>query len=222
MTSTFKFRLLALLPLLVISIETFARAGGGGGKGGGSIVGLILWGLYTLIISVILFFKVGKSRKIINKSADHDSFWNFEQMRNNAKSVFFKMQDAWMEREIEKVKDIITPQLYEEYKTQLELMKKNNEKNILSGINVTNVRIIGCEDYMDDSQDSYIAHIKGEMIDYTINEKTRQIIKNPDKKEEKFTDTYHFIRKGNKWLLDNIDNKVSIWDVIRTRNYHEE
>lgn len=222
MTTKFKFRLLALLPVLVISLDIFARAGGGGGKSGGGIIGLIVWGIYTLIISIILFFKVGKSRRVIKKSAEQDSFWNFDQMRDNAKKVFFKMQDAWMDRNIESVKDIITSRLYDDYKTQLELMKKNSEKNILSGINVTDVRIIGCEDYLDNSHDSYIAHIKGEMLDYTIDERTRRIIKNPDKKAESFTDTYHFVRKDNKWLLDNIDNKVSIWDVIRTRNYHEE
>lgn len=180
MTTKFKFRLLALLPVLVISLDTFARAGGGGGKGGGGIIGLIVWGIYTLIISIILFFKVGKSRRVIKKSAEQDSFWNFDQMRDNAKKVFFKMQDAWMDRNIESVKDIITSRLYDDYKTQLELMKKNSEKNILSGINVTDVRIIGCEDYLDNSHDSYIAHIKGEMLDYTIDERTRRIIKNPD------------------------------------------
>ncbi|WP_047450945.1 Tim44 domain-containing protein [Alistipes sp. ZOR0009] len=222
MTTKLKFRLLALLPVLVISVDAFARAGGGGGKGSGGIIGLIIWGVYTLIISVILFFKVGKSRKVIKESAQQDSFWNFEQMRDNAKKVFFRMQDAWMERNIEKVKDIVTPSLYEDYSLQLELMKRNGEKNIVSGIFVSDVRIIGCEDYLDNSQDAYVAHIKGELLDYTVDEKSGSITKNPKKERESFTDTYHFIRKDNKWLLDSIDNKVSIWDVLKARNYHEE
>ncbi|MGE5395714.1 MAG: Tim44 domain-containing protein [Candidatus Saccharibacteria bacterium] len=224
MTTQFKFRLFILLPILLLSIDTFARAGGGGGGGGkgGGVIGLILWGIYTLVVSIILFFKVGKSKKITRMSAAQDSFWNFDQMRDHAKQVFFKMQEAWMNRDIDSVKHIITPRLYEDYKTQLETMKSIGEKNILSGIYVSNVKIIGCEDYLDNSYDSYIAHIKGDMLDYTINEQTKEVIKNQEKENERFTDTYHFIRKDNQWLLDHIDNKVSIWDLINTRNYHEE
>jgi predicted lipid-binding transport protein (Tim44 family) len=204
-------------------MDAFARAGGGGGKGGGGgIIGLIVWGIYTLIVSIILFFKVGKSRQVVAQSTANDSFWNFESMKDNAKKVFFRMQDAWMDRNVEAVRDIITPSLYNDYKIQLDLMKKNGERNLLSAIEIKNIRIIGCEDYLDNSRDSYIAHIKGEMLDYTIDERTRSIIRNEEKKTESFTDTYHFIRVGNKWMLNHIDNEVSIWDVIRTRNYHEK
>lgn len=218
-----EFRLFILLPLFFLCADTFARAGGGGGEGGGgTAIGLIAWGIYTVIISGILFHKVIRSKKVIAESSKEDLFWDFNKMRSNARKVFFRMQDAWTDRKIASVKDIITPGLYEDYKTQLNLMKKKGEKNILSGINVTDIRIIGCEDYLDDSHDIYVAHIKGEMLDYTIDEKTGRIIKNADQKLERFTDTYHFIRKDKKWLLDYIDNKVSIWDVIRTRNYHQE
>lgn len=222
MTTQFKFRLFILLPILLLSIDTFARAGGGGGGKGGGVIGLILWGIYTLVVSVILFFKVGKSKKITHISAAQDSFWNFEQMRDHAKNVFFDMQEAWMNRDIDSVKDLITPRLYNDYKKQLERMKSHHEKNILSGIHVSNVKIIGCEDYLDNSNDCYVAHIKGNMLDYTINERTNQIIRNEDKEDQRFTDTYHFIRKDNQWLLNHIDNEVSIWDVIKTKNYHEE
>ena len=220
-----RLKLTAIFSLTIfttlIHYDLFARAGGGGGKGGGNILGLLLWGIYTLIISIILFFKVRKSKKIIAIDSQYDSFWNFEQMRNNGKEVFFKMQEAWMQQDIDMVKDIITQRLYEDYKTQLEVMKNAGEKNILSDINVSNVRIIGCEDYLDNSHDSYIAHIKGDIIDYTINEQTNEVIKNAKKESENFADIYHFKRKDNKWLLDHIDNKVHIWDVIRTKNYHE-
>ncbi|HNZ71397.1 MAG TPA: Tim44-like domain-containing protein [Prolixibacteraceae bacterium] len=219
-------RLLVALPLIFFSLDVFARAGGGGGSGSsgggkGNLIALILVGIYSFIVTVALYIKVDKSRTVIENGEINGSFWNFEQMRDHSKRVFLKMQHAWMNRDINRVKDLISPRLYEDLKAHLEFMTENGEKNILSGIDIKSIKIIGCEDYLDNNQDSFIAHIKGSMLDYTINEKTSQVIKNADKSVETFTDTYHFIRTDNQWLLDYIDNHVSIWDIIKTRNYYE-
>lgn len=84
------------------------------------------------------------------------------------------------------------------------------------------MKIISCEDFNDDSKDSFIAYIKGTIVDYTISEKTGQIIKNPEREEEKFKDTFHFVRKGNKWLLNYIDNDITIIELIAAKNYREK
>ena len=221
MRNQLKFILPVLLPILFLSSDVFARAGGGSGGGSGSIIGLILAGIYSLIVSAILVFKVNKNKKVMEKNISEDSFWNFEAMRLNAEKVFYRMQDAWMDRKIDKVKDIITEKLHDDYKIKLDAMLAKRQKNLLSDINVSDIRIIGCEDYLDNSHDTYIAYIKGKMIDCMLDERTRELIDNDERKSEAFSDTYHFIRKDNKWLLDHIDNKVTIWDLIRTRNYHE-
>lgn len=219
-------RLLVALPLIFISLEVLARAGGGGGSGSGgggkgNLIALILVGIYSFIVTVALYIKVDHSRSVIEKGGVNDSFWNFEQMRDHAKRVFLKMQYAWMNRDVNRVKEFISPRLYEDFKTQFDCMTESGEKNILSGIEIQSIKIIGCEDYLENKHDSFIAHIKGTMLDYTINDKTGEVIKNADKRTETFTDTFHFIRTGDQWLLDYIDNHVSIWDIIKTRNYYE-
>ncbi|HEV2833327.1 MAG TPA: hypothetical protein VGW31_15210, partial [Hanamia sp.] len=87
---------------------------------------------------------------------------------------------------------------------------------------VADVKIISCEDFSDNSKDSFIAYIKGSIVDYTISEKTGRIIKNEKQEEEKFEDTYHFVRQRNKWLLNYIDNDVTISDLISAKNYREK
>ena len=82
-------------------------------------------------------------------------------------------------------------------------------------------KIIGCEDYKDDSKDRYIAYIKGNILDYTIHDSTGEILKNPDKTIEKFSDTYHFVRGKKNWILEDIDNSVSLLDIVTARNYKE-
>jgi hypothetical protein len=221
MRHNFKFKLLILLPLLLISVETFARAGGGGGNGRGTIIGLIIGGIYTLIISVILFVKQRQSQKVLERCSTSDLLWDMNEMKDVASNIFFMMQDAWMSRNLVTVKELITPRLYDDYKIQLDLMLKNREQNILSNIHISKIHIIGCEDYLNDSQDSFVAYIKGSILDYTINEKSGEIIKNSKKENERFADTYHFIRKDDMWLLNQIDNDISIFEVLKTKNFHE-
>jgi predicted lipid-binding transport protein (Tim44 family) len=225
MKNLLRTKLSFLLPVLLISVDLFARAGGGGSVGGGGerfkLIGFIISIIYSVIISIILFYKIKKSNEIADQASETDFSWDYDELRHHAKKTFLRMQDAWMYRDIEMVKEIITDRLYDDYKLQLHEMKSRNKMNILSGIEVKGIRIIGCEDYLEDSHDRFIAHIQGEMIDYTIDELSGDIIDNTKKEIENFTDTYHFIRKDKDWVLDYIDNFVTIFDVIRTKNYQE-
>ena len=51
--------------------------------------------------------------------------------------------------------------------------------------------------------------------------KTDTIIDNPHKQRESFTNTYHFVRVNKRWVLEEVDTSVSLWDVIKTKNYAE-
>ncbi|NVO04377.1 MAG: TIM44-like domain-containing protein [Bacteroidetes bacterium] len=235
-----------------IFIETlYARGGGGGGSGGGGggaggggghggghggnygnhpttiwdliiYIGFIVFGTFSGIVTTLLVWKSEFSKRILHKIAGADPMWNFEDMKLYARQTFYKIQDAWENRDIDRVKDIVTPELYDKYKIMLDDMKARGEKNIIGNMNITNTSLIGCQDYKDDSMDRYVTYIKGTILDYTILEPSNEIIKNPNKTEENFSDTYHFVRNGNVWLLEDIDNSVSLWDIISTKNYKEK
>jgi hypothetical protein len=214
--------LILLIVFICLFEDIYARAGGGGGgKGKGGIFALIAWAIYTAIVTTILFIKTSKSNFILRWSYRNDKIWESSKMKAFAKSIFLKMQQAWMYRDIDSVKEFISKDLYDDYEEQLDIMKVNKVKNILEAINVSDIKIISCEDYQDNSKDSFIAYIKGSVIDYTISEETQRVIKNVKKEEERFTDTYHFIRHENKWILNHIDNDVTIGDLIRASNYKE-
>lgn len=215
-----------LLTLVLWTNELYARAGGGGGTGKGkgivSIIAIICWAIYTAIITSVLFFKTRRTKGIILLASEHDNLWDMHALKMHAKSMFYKMQDAWMGKNIDAVRELITDQLYADYKQQLDYMRLKNETNVLEGIQINDVRIISCQDFNEDAKDSYIAYIKGTIVDYTRAERSGNIIINKERDEEKFSDTYHFVRYGNKWLLHYIDNDVSISDLISARNYREK
>lgn len=214
------------LPLFILTLDALARAGGGGGSSSGkggplNLISLIVAVVYSIVVSYLLYLKVEKSKNVVRRISAQDSFWNYAEMRQHARTVFFKMQAAWRKRDIDMVHDIITPRLYGDYKVQLESMIQAGQINILSGINIQKVRIIGCEDYRDDKFDRYVAYISGEMLDYTIDEKTKTIVQNEAKKVGRFVDTYHFVRNNDQWILDYIDNDVTLFDIVRTKNFKQ-
>jgi hypothetical protein len=185
---------------------------------------------FSFIVLVVLFFffctlvlwKSEFSRKVLSRITQNDSFWNIDSMKQNARKTFLKIQDAWGSRDLSSVKDLITPDLYSKFDSKLSEMKSKGDINKIKNIIIKELRIISCEDFIDDSKDRYVAHIRGSFVDYTINEFSNEIVKNPSRIRENFIYTYHFVRSNNKWLLEDIDDSVSLWDIIRLRNYKEQ
>ncbi len=211
--------------IIVISITflhvslSFARAGGGSGGGGNSFraIGVIIGLINLLLITIFIHRKNKKAKENIELSQELDPLWNYDEMTNFTSDVFMRMQHAWSERDMDLVKDIVTERLYLDFKKQLDWMKVKREQNLLEDIELKKVEIIGDEDYLDNELDRFTVYIKGKMIDYKISDKTMKIIENKSKKKKAFLDLYYFTRHENKWLLDKIDNQVSLSKVIKSK-----
>jgi hypothetical protein len=215
----------------------YARAGGGHRSGwfwghrhgdGGLIT--ILVALIALPVTIfsyivrksIIKFRNSGSEKILKKAGEEDAIWNEPKMLEHTKKVFLKMQQAWMNRNLDDMKSEISDGLYEKYKVQLDAMKANFEMNMLDGISINTVKIIGIEDYKDDERDKYAALVEGRMTDYTINEYVGKVSKNTNIEEEPFADIYYFIRRGDVWILDEIINDPETGHIYSVANIKEE
>lgn len=226
--------LLTILLTLCVCL-LFARAGGGGGSGGSSssgghghgggggpfgFIGLIIWGLYTVVLTVVLFWKKKSALKVI--AVAKDDIWNLEHMQQTVENTFYAMQDAWMERDLLKLSKIISCSFYNNNDWQLQNMKANHEKNILENITISSIQIISCRDYREDYLDTFSAFIKGTMIDYTIDDRSGEIIKGSSTNTEKFKDLYVFTRDENTWVLNQIVNDPDLISVLEATSITEE
>lgn len=188
----------------------------------------LIWFIITIICSVILavilFYKIKRTLEKPDPEVNPDVEFSldYEELKQHVKKTFFKMQDARMSRNIDVAKGIVTESLYSDYKEQLEKLKNDNKINVLNQIEINEIRIIGCEDYMEGYHRRFIAQIHGKMIDYTIDELTGDVIENSSMNADSFTDTYHFIRDNKDWRLDYVDNFVTMFDVIQSKEYLNE
>ena len=89
---------------------------------------------------------------------------------------FCKIQDAWMNFDYNTLRKYVTDELYNQYEMQLEILKENNEKNIME-----NYRLIHGEirDIYETSN-KIIAQIEMEIIFFDYIEKDREIIRGTD------------------------------------------
>ncbi len=219
-----RFRLSKALLTLVIFLaaETcWARAGGGGGGGGGgkgswvNIVLLPFFIVYSAIITYQLRTKSRACKDLLARLEKLDPAWDLDGIRHRVDQVFFKVQQAWMERNQDLAKDYMSSALYQKHKLQTDQLIAQNRKNVLQDINLIEVRIVDVEDFLDNKKDLFWAHIKGSMIDYTIDDRTERVLSGDRNKAEEFTELWKFVRAANTWVLDEIDQKVSISDLER-------
>lgn len=196
--------------------EAWARAGGGGSSGKGGIINLILFPLciaYSLWVSYLVFKKNRDSQKAL-ELAKVDAFWNPDSIKDRIRFVYFKVQEAWMARDQRIAKDCLSDKLFKDHKRQTNLMKQNGTKNVLQDIHLAQARIVEVLDFNDNSKDQFWVHITGSMIDYTINDKTGEVVEGKKDKSESFKELWKFVRADHGWVLDEIDSSVHANDLL--------
>ena len=194
------------------------RSGSNNDVSGGSVLVImlltaIIWGLVAFSFTLTMIARAAKTRKMINKANKFDAFWNEERMKKWSTQMFRVMQDCWMKRNMEPVQPLVSPELFMRYTLKLNRMKQLGHVNMIKDIHIKSVKIVSAFDHKDDHKDRFTALIKGDLLDYTFHEETRGIIKNPEKEYEDFEDFYHFVRKGDVWLLDDIVNDPETADI---------
>ena len=201
----------------VTTVETaWARAGGGGGhgRGGGwaNIIALPLMLIYAAIITFKVREKSRACQELLARLKKLDPAWDLDAIQRRVSQVFFKVQQAWMERDQNIAKDCMSQAIFDKHKMQTDQMIAEHRRNVLEDINLIETDIVDVEDFADNKKDLFWVYIKGKMRDFMADDRTRDIVSGDDKLEG-FTELWKFIRAGDTWVLDEIDQKVSLFDL---------
>ena len=205
--------------LLLLGPEVvLARAGGGGGGGGhgkGSwlnIIALPILLIYSAIITQQVRKRNRACRFLLARLKKLDPIWDLDAIRNRISQVFFKVQQAWTERDQNIARDCMSSAIFEKHKMQTDQMISQHRRNVLEDINLIETDIVDVEDFTDNRKDQFWVYVKGSMIDYTVDDKTGSLVSG-NEKAEKFTELWKFLRIGDTWVLDEIDQQVSLFDL---------
>ena len=209
---------------------TILRAGGGSSGGshsssGGSsssrhygrrgyssplsnIISAIIFILILFASTIILYFKVLRasfnSKRYLRLLDNKDITWKYKTIENRVIETFYVVEEAWTNNDMVKAKDYMDKDLYENFKSKLEWMDINNRRNILKKIRLVNLKPVSVYDDKDDNKDLIWFYIKGKMIDYIVDTKTKSIVSG-DTKNKSFVEFWKFVKNdNNEWVLSEI------------------
>lgn len=150
------------------------------------IIAVILAMIRTLIFELIneirihIKSKINKFRvnkQIITKLDKYNYFGyhNLNELLNILYKQFVEIQKAWMNFDYDKLKTLCTDELFESYKSDLDVLKKKNGKNIMKFFIKRDIYIKDIEK----NDDHYIIDLVLDVafFDYVIDENTKSVIR---------------------------------------------
>ena len=118
-----------------------------------------------------------------------------EQFKQMVYDKYVEIQKAWMNFEYDKLKELLTNELYNSYIMQLDALKLKNEQNIMSDFTLVDVRIIGLkEEYGILNVETYL---NVTMYDYVV-DKDKNVVRGDDKHKIDIKYTITFVRTAEE------------------------
>jgi len=120
---------------------------------------------------------------------------------------FFKIQGAWMNRDLVPVSAILTDEMKQIFQSDLDQLLKDKRINRLENIAVRNVDI--SEVWQETGQDFITTSIYANLLDYTTDEETGSVVSGSKTEPVKFEEFWTFTRPvgNNIWRLAEINQK---------------
>ena len=134
---------------------------------------------------------------------------SFDENRFNdlVMDMFFKVQGAWMNRDLSPVTALLTDEIAGIFQEDLDRLLKDKQINRLENIAVRKVDIL--EVWQESGQDYITASIYANLLDYTTEDTTGAVVSGSKTEPVKFEEYWTFTRVvgNNPWRLSAINQK---------------
>uniref|UniRef100_A0A7C4W6B9 Tim44 domain-containing protein n=1 Tax=Desulfatirhabdium butyrativorans TaxID=340467 RepID=A0A7C4W6B9_9BACT len=127
-----------------------------------------------------------------------------ERFKEIAQDVFFRLQAAWMRRDLAPVLGLLGDQLKSEYLATMEDLKNRKLINKLENIAVRKIELL---DAGIEGNEVYITlQFQANLLDYTVHETTGEIVSGSNTEPVKFEERWTFARPINStaWKLEGV------------------
>ena len=153
--------------------------------------------IFALITNIVMKARLKKNMKIV---LEKDKKFNQEEIDKDIFNIYKDIQIAWMNFEIDKVKDNLSEKIYKDYVDGLDKLKNENRKNIMDNIEFKSNKLIAIE--LLDIIETIECNLNITCNDYIINDK-EEVVKGKKDKKNDYTYDLVFERniKSNKYVM---------------------
>jgi predicted lipid-binding transport protein (Tim44 family) len=133
-----------------------------------------------------------------------DAGFDPRRFNDTASDLFFRVQGAWMGRDMTPVRNLLTPEMYETLQKDCDRMRAERRIDRMENIAVRSVDIT--EAWQESGRDYITVHFLASMLDYTVDEQTNDLIQGSRSEPVKFEEYWTFVRPvgPNPWRLSAI------------------
>jgi predicted lipid-binding transport protein (Tim44 family) len=133
-----------------------------------------------------------------------DATFDEAVFRETSSDIFFKIQAGWANRDLEPVKGLLTSEVFSTLKTDVDELRREKKVNRLDNIAVRSVDLV--EVWQESGSDYVTVKFLANLLDYTVDESTGQVISGSKADPVKFEEYWTFTRPvGNHpWKLSAI------------------
>ncbi len=123
---------------------------------------------------------------------------------DTASDIFFKIQGAWMARNMALVRDLLTPEMYERMQKDTERLRIERRIDHMENIAVRAVDVT--EAWQESGRDYLTVRFLASMLDYTIDDRTNEVVDGSRSEPVRFEEYWTFVRPvgPNPWQLSAI------------------
>ncbi len=135
----------------------------------------------------------------------NDPAFDLNHFTEVASDVFFQIQAGWMRRDLTSYRHLLGKQLAEEYEKQFSEMKELGQINKLESIAIRKIEAV---DAGSDQQEDFITLLfTANLLDYTVDDKSGDLIKGSMSNPVKFAEKWTWARpvKTEDWKLEGIE-----------------
>jgi predicted lipid-binding transport protein (Tim44 family) len=136
-----------------------------------------------------------------------DASFDENRFNDNVMDIFFKIQGAWMNRDLAPVTNLLTDEMRRVFQEDIDKLLSSKKVNRLENIAVRSVEV--AEAWQESGQDFITALIYANLLDYTTDDTTGEVVTGSKTDPVKFEEYWTFTRPvgNNPWKLSGIDQK---------------
>lgn len=136
-----------------------------------------------------------------------DAGFDEDRFTDQVMDIFFKIQSAWMSRDLSPVASLLSDDMRRTFQEDIDRLLREKKVNRLENIAVRSVEI--SEAWQEQGQDYITSLIYANLLDYTTDDATGQVVSGSKSDPVKFEEFWTFTRSigSGTWKLSGIDQK---------------
>ena len=133
-----------------------------------------------------------------------DPSFDPEHFKEVAQDVFFKVQAGWMRRDLQSYRHLLGERLAQEYEGHFAELREKGQVNKLESIAVRKVELVDAG--TDSNEDFVTLLITANLLDYTIDERSNEIVSGSMTEPVKFAEKWTWARPAGtlNWKLEGV------------------